>query len=55
MDMKEVHVTAEQSFFINTDGNIEYCAQCNTCAHECKQSYHVTIVCCKQYTPLVKE
>ena len=55
MDMKEVHVSAEQGFFINTDGNIEYCAQCNTCAHECKQSYHVTIVCCKQYTPLVKE
>ena len=37
------------SYFINVLGKIQYCKICMTCMHDCKQSYRIVGISCKNY------
>lgn len=37
------------SFFQNTDGEMEYCEKCLSCKRSCKQSFRITNLICRKY------
>ena len=55
--MKEVLIHAKMSkghqeewaFFLNDRNGITYAELCRRCAHDCKQSFHVTVLTCPFY------
>ena len=43
------------SFFQNKEGEIEFCAQCLECKKNCKQSFRVTNLICRSFSPKPKK